>query len=34
MLGDDFQFTPLEQGIQETVEWFKKNYPHVRGAQQ
>jgi GDP-L-fucose synthase len=31
-LGDDFQFTPLEQGIRETVEWFKKNYPHVRGA--
>jgi len=26
----DFQFTPLEQAIQETVDWFVKNYDTAR----
>ena len=26
----DFKFTPLTQGIQETVEWFLKNYDFIR----
>lgn len=25
-----FEFTPLTQGIQETVEWFLKNYNFIR----
>jgi len=29
-LFPDFQFTQLENGIQETVQWFKNNYPNVR----
>lgn len=26
----DFKFTPLEEGIKNTVEWFIKNYPNIR----
>jgi GDP-L-fucose synthase len=26
----DFEFTPIEVGIKETVEWFKNNYPNIR----
>jgi GDP-L-fucose synthase len=26
----DFQFTPIEEGIKETVSWFIKNYENVR----
>ena len=26
----DFSFTPLEEGIETTVNWFLKNYPNVR----
>jgi GDP-L-fucose synthase len=26
----DFKWTPLEEGIERTVEWFLKNYPKVR----
>jgi len=26
----DFKFTPIEEGIKETVEWFEKNYPNIR----
>lgn len=26
----DFQFTPLYQGLKQTVEWFEANYPHIR----
>lgn len=26
----DFQFTPLEQGVKQTIEWFKEYYPNVR----
>lgn len=26
----DFKFTPIEQGIKETVDWFISNYPKVR----
>lgn len=29
-LFPDFEFTPLEHGIQETVGWFKDNYPNIR----
>lgn len=26
----DFRFTPIEEGIEQTVEWFVANYPRVR----
>jgi GDP-L-fucose synthase len=26
----DYEFTPLEQGLTETVEWFLANYPNIR----
>jgi GDP-L-fucose synthase len=26
----DFRFTPLDEGIGKTVEWFEKNYPDIR----
>lgn len=26
----DFTFTPIEQGLKETVEWFKANYDQAR----
>ena len=26
----DFKFTPIEQGIQESVDWFFKNYEPAR----
>ena len=26
----DFQYTPLEQGIKETINWFKSNYDNAR----
>lgn len=25
-----FEFTPIEEGLSETIEWFEKNYPNVR----
>lgn len=28
----DFEFTPLRQGLEQTVEWFLSHYPKVRGA--
>lgn len=29
----NFDFTPIEVGISNTVDWFQQNYPKVRGAQ-
>jgi hypothetical protein len=26
----DFEFTPIEQGIEKTVEWFLAKYPNLR----
>jgi GDP-L-fucose synthase len=26
----DFQFTPLDAGVGESVAWFKANYPNIR----
>lgn len=26
----DYKFTPIEEGIKETVEWFENNYPNIR----
>lgn len=26
----NFKFTPIEEGLEETIEWFNKNYPNVR----
>lgn len=26
----DFKFTPIEKGIEKTVEWFIENYPNIR----
>jgi hypothetical protein len=26
----DFQWTPLDEGIGKTVEWFKQNYADIR----
>ncbi len=26
----DFKFTPIEQGIKKTIDWFLSNYPNVR----
>ena len=26
----DFEWTPLEEGIERTVDWFLSNYPNVR----
>jgi GDP-L-fucose synthase len=26
----DFEYTPFEQGIKETVSWFKENYENAR----
>lgn len=26
----DFKFTPIEEGIEKTVDWFVENYPNVR----
>jgi GDP-L-fucose synthase len=26
----DFQFTPLDEGIEKSVAWFKANYPNIR----
>lgn len=26
----DFQFTPLDEGIEKSVAWFKTNYPNIR----
>jgi GDP-L-fucose synthase len=28
-----FKFTPLKEGIKESVDWFIENYPNVRGAE-
>jgi GDP-L-fucose synthase len=27
-----FKFTPLKEGIKESVDWFVENYPNVRGS--
>lgn len=29
-LYPDFKFTPFEEGIRETCEWFKANYESAR----
>lgn len=26
----NFEFTPIEVGIRETVQWFEENYPNIR----
>ena len=26
----DFKFTPIEEGLKETIEWFNKNYNNCR----
>jgi GDP-L-fucose synthase len=26
----DFEFTPLRDGLKETIDWFNKNYPNIR----
>ena len=26
----DFKFTSLEDGLEESIDWFKKNYPNIR----
>jgi GDP-L-fucose synthase len=26
----EYNFTPLEEGIKKSVDWFVKNYPNVR----
>jgi GDP-L-fucose synthase len=26
----DFKFTPIEEGLKETVEWFIENYTYAR----
>ena len=31
-LFPDFQYTELDTGLEKTVQWFKENYPNVRGA--
>ena len=31
-LFPDFQYTSLKDGLQETIDWFKKEYPDVRGV--
>jgi len=28
--NEEFKFTPLEQGLKETVDWFIKNYDNAR----
>jgi len=28
----DFEFTPIEEGLEQTIEWFLAHYPKVRGA--
>lgn len=30
MIIPNFHFTSIEDGIQETVEWFKNNYKRIR----
>jgi len=29
-LCPEFKFTPLELGLEETIDWFSENYPNVR----
>jgi GDP-L-fucose synthase len=29
-IAPDFKFTPIEEGIHESVKWFKENYPNLR----
>jgi GDP-L-fucose synthase len=26
----DYNFTPLREGLQETINWFVENYPNIR----
>jgi len=26
----DFRFTPIEEGLKESIDWFKENYPNIR----
>ena len=28
--GEEFKFTPFEQGLKESVDWFVENYHHAR----
>jgi hypothetical protein len=28
--ADQFQFTPLEEGLNKTIDWFKKEYNNIR----
>ncbi len=30
IFGYDLQFKSLEEGLKETIEWFKENYPNIR----
>ncbi len=31
-LFPDFKFTPLKTGLEETIKWYSKSYPNVRGV--
>lgn len=31
-LFPDFKYTDLDTGLQKTIDWFKENYPNVRGV--
>lgn len=31
-IGDDFEFTSLQDGLAETIEWFNRTYPNIRGV--
>jgi len=31
-INKDFEYTPLQTGLRETVEWFEKKYPEIRGV--
>jgi GDP-L-fucose synthase len=26
----DFKFTPIEEGLKETINWFEENYKNIR----
>lgn len=28
----DFEFTPINRGLEKTIKWFQENYPRVRGV--
>ena len=29
-LAPDFKFTPIEEGLIKSIEWFNENYPNLR----